>query len=190
MTVVTSLIKGLREQLFKQLLAHLIQLGRIAKISNGSGDVQDAITEYQDGFYPFFDRSDEVKFFKNYAFDEEAIIYAGEGAEFYPRYYKGKFALHQRCYAITTFSSGFLPRYVYHYLQTQNNYFTRNAVGSTVPSLRMDCFQKIGIPYAKLEIQKNIVTILDAICENMDNQKLLLSLYQRQKNFLLQNLFI
>ena len=165
-------------------------MGNIAQITNGSGDVQDAISTYQDGLYPFFDRSDEVKYFRDYSFDAEAIIYAGEGAEFRPRYYNGKFALHQRCYAITTFSSDFLPRYIYHYLQTQNNYFIRNAVGSTVPSLRLDCFLKIGIPCANKYIQEFIVTKLDTLCEKIDNEKHLLSLYQKQKAYLLQGLFI
>ncbi|CEG11407.1 hypothetical protein MSIBF_A1420018 [groundwater metagenome] len=34
-------------------------------------------------------------------FDSEAIIFPGEGKEFIPRYFKGKFDLHQRAYAIT-----------------------------------------------------------------------------------------
>ncbi len=185
-----SLIKGLRVHLFMPLISDSVKLGCIAKITNGSGDVQDAICEYKEGLFPFFDRSDNVKFFKDYSFDEEAIIYAGEGSEFYPRYYYGKFALHQRCYAITSFSSDFIPRYIYHFLQTQNNYFIRNAVGSTVPSLRMDCFEKIRIPVANISIQKRIVKSLDSICEKIDNEIALLLLYQKQKSFLLQKTFI
>ena len=79
-------------------------LGDVAHISNGCGDVQDADTIKREGWYPFFDRSEEQKWFPTYSIDKEAIIYAGEGQSFYPRYYKGKFALHQRCYAITDFS--------------------------------------------------------------------------------------
>ena len=185
-----SLIKGLRELLFKPLLSNFVKLGNIAKITNGSGDVQDAVSDYQNGLYPFFDRSDDVKYFRDYSFNAEAIIYAGEGADFLPRYYNGKFALHQRCYAIITFASNFLPRYIYHYLQTQNNYFIRNAVGSTVPSLRMDCFHKINIPFANKHMQEFIVKKLDTLCEKIDNEKHLLTLYQKQKAHLLQELFI
>ncbi len=39
-----SLIKGLRERIFAPMLSNLIKLGAIANITNGSGDVQDAIT--------------------------------------------------------------------------------------------------------------------------------------------------
>ena len=67
--------------------AHTIRLGKIAHITNGAGDVQDANTEHQEDWYPFFDRSEELKWFPTYSFDKEAVIYAGEGQSFYPRYY-------------------------------------------------------------------------------------------------------
>ena len=113
--------------------AHTIRLGEIAHITNGAGDVQDANTEHQEDWYPFFDRSEELKWFPTYSFDKEAVIYAGEGQSFYPRYYNGKFALHQRCYAITDFASCIIPKYCYHFMNTLNSYFVRNSVGSTVP---------------------------------------------------------
>ena len=87
-----------------------ILLGNVACISNGSGDVQDSDSIKRDGWYPFFDRSEEQKWFPTYSFNREAIIYAGEGQNFFPRYYKGKFALHQRCYAITDFCECLLPK--------------------------------------------------------------------------------
>ena len=107
--------------------AHTIRLGEIAHITNGAGDVQDANTEHQEDWYPFFDRSEELKWFPTYSFDKEAVIYAGEGQSFYPRYYNGKFALHQRCYAITDFASCIIPKYCYHFMNTLNSYFVRNS---------------------------------------------------------------
>ena len=62
--------------------AHTIRLGDIAHITNGVGDVQDANTEHQEDWYPFFDRSEELKWFPTYSFDKEAVIYAGEGQSF------------------------------------------------------------------------------------------------------------
>ena len=56
--------------------AHTIRLGEIAHITNGAGDVQDANTEHQEDWYPFFDRSEELKWFPTYSFDKEAVIYA------------------------------------------------------------------------------------------------------------------
>ena len=111
--------------------ANTVRLGDIAHITNGIGDVQDANTEHKKDWFPFFDRSEELKWFPTYSFDKEAIIYAGEGQSFYPRYYNGKFALHQRCYAITDFASCILPKYCYYFMTTLNSYFVRNSVGST-----------------------------------------------------------
>ena len=58
--------------------ANTVRLGDIAHITNGIGDVQDANTEHQEDWYPFFDRSEELKWFPTYSFDKEAVIYAGE----------------------------------------------------------------------------------------------------------------
>lgn len=107
--------------------------------------MQDAITEYKDDLYPFFDRSEEIKYLPTFLFDKEAIIYPGEGAEFFPRYFNGKFALHQRCYAIFDFNKAVNPQFLFCFLKTRNSYFIRNAVGSTVPSLRLDTFQKLKV---------------------------------------------
>lgn len=165
-------------------------MGNIASITNGEGDVQDTITKYHEGLYPFFDRSEEQKFFDSYLFDKEAIIYAGEGQSFIPRYFKGKFALHQRCYAITDFDDVIIPRYCYHYMKTLNFYFIRNAVGSTVPSLRLDTFQKAPILLLDKKSQHKICSTLNCF-ENKHNVEIsyLQYLYQ-QKQYLLSQMFI
>ena len=148
--------------------AHTIRLGEIAHITNGAGDVQDANTEHQEDWYPFFDRSEELKWFPTYSFDKEAVIYAGEGQSFYPRYYNGKFALHQRCYAIMDFASCIIPKYCYHFMNTLNSYFVRNSVGSTVPSLRMDIFQKVEIRLPPIPKQQHICKIIDAFYTKLE----------------------
>lgn len=55
-------------------------MGDIASITNGDSNVQDAVTESKDGLYPFFDRSEDIKYLPTFLFDKEAIIYPGEGA--------------------------------------------------------------------------------------------------------------
>ena len=131
-----SLIKGISNKIFATIQGIEYRMGNIVTISNGNSNVQDAVTESKDGLYPFFDRSEDIKYLPTFLFDKEAIIYPGEGAEFMPRYFRGKFALHQRCYAIFDFKEIINAQFLYFYLKTQNSYFVRNAVGSTVPSLR------------------------------------------------------
>ncbi len=170
--------------------AHTIRLGEIAHITNGAGDVQDANTEHQEDWYPFFDRSEELKWFPTYSFDKEAIIYAGEGQSFYPRYYNGKFALHQRCYAITDFASCIIPKYCYHFMNTLNSYFVKNSVGSTVPSLRMDIFQKVEIRLPPIPKQQHICKIIDAFYTKLEVEQRGISILQELKQFLLSQMFI
>ena len=99
-----SLIKGISNRIFTSIQGIEYRMGDIVTITNGNSNVQDAVTQSKDGLYPFFDRSEDIKYLPTFLFDKEAIIYPGEGTEFIPRYFKGKFALHQRCYAIFDFN--------------------------------------------------------------------------------------
>ena len=186
-----SLIRGLYQFLFQQAkYDYFVSLGDISQISNGNSDVKDASMDNDGSLYPFFDRSDEIKFLPEYLFDKEAIIYPGEGAEFYPRYYNGKFALHQRCYAVYDISTDFIPRYLYHYCKTQNSYFVRNAVGSTVASLRLDTFKRLKIPAIPTHHQESLVMFLDKIEAKIECNRTILKKYEEQKKYLLFTLFI
>lgn len=82
----------------------------ICTISNGKSNVQDNV---QNGKYPLFDRSEIIKASNKFLFDCEAIIIPGEG-RFIPKYYMGKFDLHQRAYALKDFTCHAL--FVYHYI--------------------------------------------------------------------------
>ena len=186
-----TVMSAITDLLFHSIAdAHTIRLGKIAHITNGAGDVQDANTEHQEDWYPFFDRSEELKWFPTYSFDKEAVIYAGEGQSFYPRYYNGKFALHQRCYAITDFASCIIPKYCYHFMNTLNSYLVRNSVGSTVPSLRMDIFQKVEIRLPLIPKQQHICKIIDAFYTKLEVEQRGISILQELKQFLLSQMFI
>ncbi|MDN6161572.1 MAG: restriction endonuclease subunit S, partial [Atopostipes sp.] len=110
---------------------------------------QDAV---DNGKYTFFDRSTEIKKINKYYYDEETIIYPGEGSEFYPRYFDGKYALHQRAYSIT--SDNINIKYLTHMLMLRNSHFINNAVGSTVKSLRMNNFKTCKVFLPSLKEQK------------------------------------
>ena len=165
-------------------------MGDIVTITNGNSNVQDAVTQSKEGLYPFFDRSEDIKYLPTFLFDKEAIIYPGEGTEFMPRYFKGKFALHQRCYAIFDFNEIINARFLYFYLKTRNSYFVKNAVGSTVPSLRLDTFQKLKVIIPPTKTQHSVSSCLSSMEQKCNVEKKILHKLLKQKQYLLRQIFI
>ena len=185
-----TLIKGISSRIFASIQGIEYRMGDIVTITNGNSNVQDAVTQSKDGLYPFFDRSEDIKYLPTFLFDKEAIIYPGEGTEFMPRYFKGKFALHQRCYAIFDFNEIINARFLYFYLKTRNSYFVKNAVGSTVPSLRLDTFQKIKVIIPPKKIQHSVSLCLSSMEQKCNVEKKILHKLLKQKQYLLRQMFI
>lgn len=136
------------------------KLGEVCEISTGKSNANEAVDSAP---YAFFDRSKIIKRSTRYLFDCEALIIPGEGAEFFPRYYKGKFDLHQRAYALRSFDKSIDIQFVYWYLIHFHKYFERVAVGATAKSLRLRHFEDLPIPLPPLPEQKRIVKILDEV---------------------------
>ena len=185
-----SLIKGISNRIFASIQGIEYRMGDIVTITNGNSNVQDAVAQSKDGLYPFFDRSEDIKYLPTFLFDKEAIIYPGEGTEFMPRYFKGKFALHQRCYAIFDFNEIINARFLYFYLKTRNSYFVKNAVGSTVPSLRLDTFQKLKVIIPPKKIQHSVSLCLSFMELKCNVEKKILHKLLKQKQYLLRQMFI
>ena len=142
-----------------------ITLGEICNITTGNTNSQDAV---KDGDYPLFDRSKEIKRSNKYLFDNEAIIIPGEGKEFKPRYYSGKFDLHQRAYAIWSNSELLLNRFLYYIMVLKNEILKKRAVGSTVKSLRKGLFEELIIPVPPFNEQKKIANILSTFDKKIE----------------------
>lgn len=162
------------------------KLGDIATVKTGNLNVQDADETAK---YIFFDRSEEIKRYREYSFNKEALIYPGEGAKFLPRYFNGKFGLHQRAYAIFD-TDGILTKFLYYYLLTKNNHFISTAVGTTVKSLRMNCFESCPVVVPNLDEQQKIATFLSQIDEKITLETGKLEELKKFKKALLQRMFV
>lgn len=115
------------------------KLGNVANIRTGKCNREDA---EEGGIFPLFDRSQEVKKSNTWLMDCEAIIVPGEGTSFTPRYYEGKFNLHQRCYCVEPRQKG-TGKFLFYMLMFNKAYFLSVATGATVPSLRQNNFTKM-----------------------------------------------
>lgn len=145
------------------------KIGDLLDVTNGKTNSDDAVL---DGEFPLFDRSVNIKQSNKYLFDTEALIIPGEGKEFLPRYYKGKFDLHQRAYAIFPKNGNTINlKYLFYWMYFKKDYLEKMAVGSTVKSLRLYMLQNFPVDYPDSFTQKNIsdkLTLLDQEIEKTD----------------------
>jgi type I restriction enzyme, S subunit len=160
-------------------------LGSICDVTNGKANVQDHVVG---GKFPLFDRSELIKATNNYIFDCEAVIIPGEGMRFVPKYYKGKFNLHQRAYALKDFTCD--GQFVYFSMLHRSNLLSQKAVQSTVLSLRLPILQNfpIEIPQNPNEQQK-IASCLSSLDELIAAHSQKLEALKIHKKGLMHNLF-
>jgi len=160
------------------------KLGNVASICTGKCNREDA---EEDGIYPLFDRSQEIKKSNSWIMDCEAIIVPGEGTSFIPRYYEGKFNLHQRCYCIEPIHKG-TGKFIFYMLMFNRAYFLSVATGATVPSLRQNNFTKMKFIMPPLGVcrlyDKHISLLFDEISSLSKQVEILTT----QRDFLLPRL--
>ena len=192
-----QLKKGLMQQIFSQKLRFTDdhyndypewqekKLGELATITTGGSNREDSTIN--GGKYTFFDRSQDIRTSNIYLFDCEAVIVAGEGQEFIPKYFIGKFDLHQRTYAIIDFNSA-IGIFIYYYLYQNKHYFSSQAVGSTVKSLRLPMFQKCTIYLPNITEQTKIADFLTLVDDEITKLTKTLQQLKLQKKSLMQKL--
>lgn len=154
------------EQLIQELCPNGVEykkLGEVAEIGTGSSNGNEA---EENGLYPFFIRSKNIKSKNSYQFDEEAIIPGEGGIGDIFHYTNGKYALHQRVYRIHFLVSFIYVKFIYYYMISNfKTFITKKAVNATVTSIRKPMIEDFLIPVPPLEIQKEIVRILDTFTE-------------------------
>ncbi|GCD58741.1 type I restriction-modification enzyme S subunit [Acetobacter pasteurianus NBRC 3280] len=159
-------------------------LGDIADIQTGSSNRQDSLTN---GEYTFFDRSEDIRTSNRYLFDCEAVIVPGEGQDFVPKYFVGKFDLHQRTYAISCFQACD-GKFIFYTVGYHRSHFLSQAVGSTVKSLRLPMFQKMPLKLPPLSEQRAIAAVLTTADEKLAALESDLSRLCQEKKALMQQL--
>lgn len=136
------------------------KLGKIAEVGTGSSNGNEAA---DDGMYPFFIRSQTIKFKNDFEYDDEAIIIPGEGGigEIF-HYVDGKYALHQRVYRIHFTTDEVKTKFAYYYMQAYfKPFIMKRAVSATVTSIRKPMIEEFAVPIPPLPVQVEIVRILD-----------------------------
>lgn len=160
------------------------RLGDVCEITNGKANAQDHEDE---GIYPLFDRSAIVKKSNKFIFDCESVILPGEGMAFIPKYYNGKFNLHQRAYTLMHFKGCTL--YLYYTMLYLQDKLASKAVLSTVMSLRLPIIQNFSIFFPSVAEQQKIAECLHSADAMINAQTQKINTLKTHKKALLQNLF-
>ena len=101
-----SLIKGIAQHCIKESTSGntYVKLGDICQITTGK---LDANAQVDNGIYPFFTCAEQPFKIDSFAFDTEALLISGNGANLgYINYYKGKFNAYQRTYVLDNTLNG------------------------------------------------------------------------------------
>lgn len=100
LTDLDTLIKARFVELFCNKGYPIIKWNDIFNTTTGKLDSNDAV---EDGKYPFFTCAKEASRIDDFAFDQEALLLAGNNAagKYDVKYYKGKFNAYQRTYVLS-----------------------------------------------------------------------------------------
>jgi len=133
-----------------------VELGDMCDIKTGKKDVNHSTP---DGKYPFFTCAIGRYKSPDYAFDTEAILLPGNGANVGKVFYfEGKFQAYQRTYVLLNFKDRILGKFLYHYLSAEwSDYIQSRQFGSATNYIVLGGLQKFKIPLPSLEIQKQLV---------------------------------
>jgi type I restriction enzyme S subunit len=154
------------------------------QITNGKANAED----HEDGgIYPLYDRSEVVKQSSEFVFDDEAVIIPGEGMRFQPKYHKGKFNLHQRAYALMQHQGN--AQFVYYTMDRFKDTLAKNAVKSTVLSLRLPIIERFGLAVPSKAEQQKIADCLSSLDELITAETQKLDALNTHKKGLMQQLF-
>lgn len=163
------------------------KLGEVCKITTGK---LDANAMQSRGRYRFYTCAKEHYRIDNYAFDTEALLVSGNGANVgYIHYYKGKFNAYQRTYVLDNFTENiiflkfFLERYLSKRILAEKN------VGNT-PYIVLGTLYDMSVHLPNLREQSKIARFLTELDKKLEQEKEKLLALEEQKRGFMQGMFI
>lgn len=143
------------------------KLGEIASFKTGKLNANAAV---ENGKYPFFTCSPITLSIDEYAYDQKAILLAGNNAEgnFSIKYYEGKFNAYQRTYIIWSDEQICDLKFLYYSLKLCLQEFKQISQGTSTRFLTAVILSDFKILLPPLDIQHSIATILTSLDDKID----------------------
>ena len=183
-----SLIKGIAQHCIKAASGiTYVKLGDICQITTGK---LDANAQVDNGIYPFFTCAEKPFKIDNFAFDTEALLISGNGANLgYINYYKGKFNAYQRTYVLDLFSENI--QYIKWALKVllPKRIATEKSLSNT-PYIVLSTLTDLRLPLPCKSEQSFIANLMQSLEEILSNQIAQYDSYNYLKQYLLRQMFI
>ena len=162
-------------------------LGEVCNITTGK---LDANAMSPGGKYRFYTCAKEFYNIDYFAFDTEALLISGNGANVgYIHYYNGKFNAYQRTYVLDNFSQNtlFIKYFLDEFLYKRIN--SEKKDGNT-PYIVIGVLLEMKLLFPILSEQEKISILLFKIDNNIEKQEIILEKLKSKKKSLLYNMFM
>ena len=165
------------------------RLGDVIEFKTGKLNSNAAISK---GKYPFFTCSPEVLSINEYAFDQKAILLAGNNAEgnFNIKYYEGKFNAYQRTYVINPTTENVDIKYLYYCLGLSLKSLKSVSQGTSTKFLTATIINNLPIKLPSIRSQKQIVSILSSLDDKIELNRRINENLEQQTQALFKSWFV
>lgn len=165
-----------------------IKLGDICEVKKGT---QLNSKDFDDnGIYPVINGGINISgYSNNYNSNNMITISEGGNSCGYVNYFKEKFWSGGHNYTLTK-KINFNYDYLFHYLKYKENDIMLLRVGSGLPNIQKPSIINFLIYMPNIDIQNNITNILNSVLNKINHEKSILNLYVKEKEYLLNKLFI
>ena len=183
-----SLIKGIAQHCIKESTSGntYVKLGDICQITTGK---LDANAQVDNGIYPFFTCAEQPFKIDSFAFDTEALLISGNGANLgYINYYKGKFNAYQRTYVLDLFSENIqYIKWALKVLLPKRIAIEKSS--SNTPYIVLSTLTDLRLPIPCKSKQSFIANLMQSLERKLSNQIAQYDSYNYLKQYLLRQMF-
>jgi type I restriction enzyme S subunit len=162
-------------------------LGKISKITTGRLDANAMV---DNGKFRFYTCAKDFYYIDKYAFDTEALLISGNGANVgYIHYYKGKFNAYQRTYVLDDFDKNII--YIKYYLEYNlgNRISIEKKEGNTPYIVKSTLSEMVVFCPKNPKEQEKIANCFSSADDLIQAQKIKIKNLKNHKKGLLQQLF-
>ena len=178
--------KSIANNVFNKPSSEKIKLCNLIDISTGKRDANESDKH---GIYPFFTCGKETLKINKYSFDGESLLISGNGEIGQVKYYCGKFDAYQRTYVLQNSKSPIL--YLKAYLEfILPMIVVREKQQSAMPYIVLGTLKNIDVPILDINKTNSIISTFKVIDKKIERENKYKELLNKEKRYLLSNLFI